>query len=93
MKTLNNTILKVEHFATIRGEDITEVKIRIRGHVEEKYLEIKVKELDVDKTPKENIENMIDYLGRCTILCRTKKEYADLFSRIKGLEIALTYLN
>jgi hypothetical protein len=93
MKKLNNTILKVEHFATIRGEDITEVKIRIRGHVEEKYLEIKVNELDIPQTPREKIVLLLLRLSSESRWCQSKKLRAHINSKIKGLELALTYLN
>jgi hypothetical protein len=74
MKTLNNTILKVEHFSTIRGEDITEVKIRLKGHVEEKYLQIEVNELDVEQTPRQKIEEEITRLNSYTLNLRIHKK-------------------
>jgi hypothetical protein len=90
MKTLNNTILKVEHFATIRGEDITEVKIRIKGHVEEKYLQIEVNELDVESRSRQMIESEIFRLS--TLLLITF-EPSSIRNKIKGLQLALTYLD
>jgi hypothetical protein len=93
MKTLNNTILKVEHFTTIRGEEMTGVKIRIKGHVEEKYMQIEVNELDVEQTPREKIVLLLLRLSSESLWCQSKKLRAHIDSKIQGLEIALTYLN
>jgi hypothetical protein len=93
MKTLNSTILKVEHFATIRGEDITEVKIRLKGHIEEKYLQIQVNELDVEKTPREKIKAEIFRLEEDKDNAKSTAYYNICGNKIEALELALTYLD
>ena len=91
MKKLEHEVLRVEHFFTIGGKQNTDVLIRLNECVEEKYLQIEVNELDVEKTPREKIEAEIKRLSIDT----SDFSYASslsIKSKIEALELALTYL-
>jgi len=91
MKKLNHTTIRLDHFTTVRGQELTQITLRVNGNIEGKYLQIEVNELDVEQTPREKIEAEIKRFS----IDISNFSYASriaIKSKIEALELALTYL-